>query len=204
MAILCNLLATFIFFFSPMMANENFEDCEFYNEMYENPDLVAWLQDTNAKAHGEYLGRPRDYNAPLTTNEKSDIRYIITTLASKSLISIAKNRSQLEAAGDRIDHIHPLKFLLAVFTDEELKVGIRNIRGRGWVWNDFISGICQSFSTESSIGNLKLDFIQNFAALTKIQTMQIMTQIQNNRWEELVDVLIEIIPRNGDSGRYDN
>lgn len=204
MPILCNLLATFALFISPMIANEIFEDCEFIDEMYDHPELISWLQDTAAKAHGEYLGYPRDYHAPLSASEKSDIKYIVTTLANKSLISIAKNRGQLEAAGDRIDHVHPLKFLLTVFTDEELKVGIRNIRGRGWIWNDFIAGIAKCFSTESTIGNLKTEIIHNFSRQASIKPEQISSQIESKRWEELVDVLIDIIPRSGDSGRYDN
>src|SRR5262245_8490538 len=71
---------------------------------------------------GGYLGYPRNYNAEITREEKSDIRFIITSLANKSLISIGIAKPDLEAAGDRIEHIHPLRFLMAVFTDEELKV----------------------------------------------------------------------------------
>jgi len=67
------------------------------------------------------------------------------------LISIAIAKGDLVAAGDRIDHVHPLRFLEAVFTDEELKVGIRNIRGKGWVWNHFVGGLKDSLSTEFNI-----------------------------------------------------
>lgn len=158
----------------------------------------------SVRAQGGYLGYPRDYSRELTREEKADIRYIVTSLANKSLISIGLVKAELEAAGDRIEHIHPLRFLMTVFTDEELKVGIRNIRGRGWVWNHFVGGIRECLTTETGIGNMKAEFIHHFAHTVQIDHQIIVPSVSNQRWDDFIDLLITHIPRLGDHDRYDS
>jgi len=153
---------------------------------------------------GRYLGYPRDYSAPVTRQERDDIHYIVTSLADKSLITIAFIKGDLEAAGDRIDHIHPLRFLMTVFTDEEMKVGIRNIRGRGWIWKHFISGIKDSLATETNIGNMKNEHLIHFAKTVELDVNKIFPSVQIQNWDGFIDTLIAEIPRKGDHDRYDN
>jgi hypothetical protein len=160
--------------------------------------------NVTAGTKGGYLGYPRNYSVPVTGAERSDIHYIVTSLADKSLITIAFLKADLEAAGDRIDHIHPLRFLMTVFTEEELKVGIRNIRGRGWVWNQFVGGIKDCLTTESNIGNLKDEYVHHFAKTVEIHPNKILPAIQQRNWDKFIDILIKEIPRKGDHDRYDN
>lgn len=175
------------------------------------PFIIEFAKTTKSKAwplkaarnQGGYLGYPRNYHLELSWEEISDIHFIVTSLANKSLIAIGLAKSDLEAAGDRIEHIHPLRFLMTVFTDEELKVGIRNIRGRGWVWNHFVRGVRDALATETSIGNLKDEFIYHFAETVKIDHRIIMPHLSNQSWDDFIDLLITHIPRLGDHDRYD-
>ncbi len=158
-----------------------------------------------ARNQGGYLGYPRNYHLELTGEEKADIRFIVTFLANKSLISIGLAKADLEAAGDRIEHIHPLRFLMTVFTDEELKVGIRNIRGKGWIWNHFVGGFKESLTTETGINNMKKEFIYDFAKQVKIAPEIIIAPVSNQNWDNFIDLLITHIPRGrGDYDRFDN
>ncbi len=157
-----------------------------------------------SKKHGQFLGVPRDYFAPLTANEIGDIRHIVTSLANRSLIHLLANRGEFEAAGDRVDHVHPLKFLMVIFTDEELKVCVRNMRGRGWVWGSFASGLTDSLATESSIDNLRIEHIYDFASTVEIDPNMIVPSVEQKKWEEFINLLIEHVPRKGDHGRYDS
>jgi hypothetical protein len=159
--------------------------------------------ELNTRGQGGYLGYPRNYLADVSPEEKMAIRFIVTTLANKSLIAIALAKGDLEEAGDRIDHIHPLRFLMTVFTDEELKVGIRNIRGKGWVWNHFLGGLKEALSAETKIGNMKNEYIQNFSQVVKINTALIQPAISQQKWDDFVDLLITHIQRSGDHDRYD-
>ena len=156
-----------------------------------------------ARSQGGYLGYPRNYLAEVTAEEKNDIRYIVTSLANKSLIAIALGKGDLEAAGDRIDHIHPLRFLMTVFTDEELKAGMRNIRGKGWIWNHFVSGLKESLVTETHIGNMKVEYVRDFAQIVRVDANIIIPSVLQQSWEDFLDLLITHIPRTGNCDRYD-
>jgi len=157
-----------------------------------------------ASRHGGFLGYPREYDAQMTQQEKADIHFIVTSLANKSLITIALMKGDLESAGDRIDHLHPLRFLMTVFTDEEMKVGIRNIRGRGWIWNNFIDGLKKTLATEANIDNIKDEYIIHFAQMVELDVNRIYPSIQTQSWEAFIQILITEIPRKGNHDRYDN
>lgn len=157
-----------------------------------------------AVQQGGYLGYPRDYTAEVTHYERADIRFIVSSLADKSLMSIAFIKGDLESAGDRIDHVHPLRFLMTIFVDEEMKVAIRNIRGRGWIWNQFVDGIKDSLSTEANIGNLRDEHIVHFASTLGLDPRRLYPSILAQNWEGLIDTLIREVPRRGDHDRYDN
>lgn len=173
--------------------------------------LIEWPKDRAkgfgltlaAQAQGAALGYPRDYGLDLSPEEKGDIRFIVTTLANKNLISIAIVKSDLESAGNRIDHVHPLRFLMTIFSDEEMKVGVRNIRGKGWIWNHFIGGVKESLTAEAGIQNLKESDIRHFAHVVNINPNLIIAPIVQNRWDDFVDALITHIPRVGETNRYD-
>ncbi len=165
-------------------------------------ELAFWHKQTERQP-GRSLGYPRDYVHGVTPSELSDIRFIVKTLADKSLVTIAKERCSLEAAGERIDHVHPLNFLLMIFTDEELKVAIRNIRGNGWAWSNFVGGIKQTLTTESAINNV-MPHVQDFAHKLDISVQLILPSLRSHNWDLLVDQLIKYVPRKGNGGRYDN
>lgn len=145
----------------------------------------------------------RDYSLELTQSDRNDIRYIITTMADKSLATLLRLKGQLETAGDRIDHVHPLRFLEAIFGDEQLKVAIHNIRKRGWVWGDFFKGISTSLGLEYSHNNVTDEMVHDFASIVKISPKEILPSIHSQKWAEFIDILIKKIPRSGNPGRYD-
>ncbi len=146
----------------------------------------------------------RQYQVSVSESDKEDIRYILKSLAEKSLTSLWGMKSKLEAAGERIDHLHPLRFLECIFTDDELKVYIYNIKKRGsWVWGEFIKGFKDTFQEESEIGNIKEEYLQDFVNNLGIELSLVYDLFQSKRWEDFVKTLIANVPREGDSGRYD-
>lgn len=145
----------------------------------------------------------RNYNIPVSQSEKEDLTYITNTMARNSLPSIATSKSSLKKAGDRIEHLHPLRFLMTIFTDEELKANIHAIRSRGWIWDKFYDGLEGSLKDESKKDNMKIEFVIDFANTIGINVDLIQPAIQEKRWKDLVNVLIDTIPRSGNPGRYD-
>lgn len=145
----------------------------------------------------------RNYCVPLSQSNRDDITYVVRTLANKSIATILKSKSALDAAGVRLKPVHPFRFLECIFTDEELKVGIRNIKKRGWIWGDFMGGLVGSLNEESAKNNLPDEFIFDFARTVGIDGNLIINEIHTRQWDRLVEILIANVPRAGGSGRYD-
>ena len=173
-------------------------------EYTENSIWVEFVDIESDEEASLFIKSPnRSYWSPLTSNEKKDIGYIVKTLAYKSLSKIWKYKGSLEYAGDRVNHVHPLNFLHCIFSDEELKIGLRVIRKRGWVWGDFYGGIKKGFSEETAKENVKTEHVQDFANKLGIDANLILPLIQGHHWKEVVDALIEALPRQGDPNHYD-
>jgi hypothetical protein len=147
-------------------------------------------------------GSFRYYYAPVSPQEKKEMRYVLTTLAQNSLANIASSKSSLKKAGDRFSHVHPLKFLSVVFTDEELKACIHAIRDRGWIWDEFLNGVIGSLKEETTSQNMRPEFIHDFASVVGINVSLILGAIQEERWKDLINILIDSIPRTNDYNRY--
>src|SRR5262249_18262449 len=106
---------------------------------------------------------PRDYWMPVTPEEKENITYIITTLAENEPVFLLKHKNRLEKAGAKINHLHPLRYLYAIFSDEELKVGMRNIRSKnGLAWSGFVKGCEETLTEEAARSNVRVEHVVNF------------------------------------------
>lgn len=146
---------------------------------------------------------PRDYLQPVSTDEKQDIGFIVNTLGMSSVTKIAKNKSSLKNAGNRVNHVHPLRFLMTIFLDDRMKASMQALQKRSLMWDEFISGLKKSLIEESARDNMKVEFVQDFAITLKLSFEQVYPYIQQERWEQLVKALIQLIPRNEDANRYD-
>ena len=137
----------------------------------------------------------RNYFAPLAAAEREDIRYILRTLANNSLIKIAGYKSSLNKAGDRVNHVHPFRFLECIFADDELKVCARNIQGKTWVWSGFLDGVITSFNEEIKVNNVRPEFLADFAAIVKVDVNHLLPAYHSHNWEHMVNVLIAHVPK---------
>lgn len=163
--------------------------------------LIAFSTASVESRSGQKM-EMRNYNAKLTTTEMEDTRYIMKTLGMASLITIAKERSSLRKRGKNIEPIHPLRFLLVVFTDEELKAGMHGLYGRTWVWDEFWAGLHDSFETESGRNNLN-QFVDDFSTKIGLNPNLIKPLIHSKQWNQLIKTLLDKLPRNTNSKRYD-
>lgn len=144
----------------------------------------------------KHAAEMRRYDLPVTPDEKKDIRYIITYLSDKSLITLLRHKSSLEDAGDRINHVHPLRFLMCVFTDDELTSGIRGIYKRGgWVWSDFVHGLKESLKEEHQRNNLRDDQVVDFSKEIEMESSAMFSSIHNKKWNDFVIFLIKNVNR---------
>lgn len=143
----------------------------------------------------------RNYYASVTSEEKSDIHHIIKTLANESLIKIKKMESSLVKAGDRINHIHPLKFLGYIFSEEELIICMHNLQGRRFVWKRFLNDTIEAIEEEADRGNI-LSFAAEFAEKINLDPDLIIPSMKEEHWAKFIDILIDKVPRKGQPDRY--
>jgi hypothetical protein len=147
--------------------------------------------------------QPRDYLSGPTKYQKSTLNWIIKATANESILWLTKNRKKMIAKGETILDLHPLNFLLIIFTDEELKCCVHKIRERTvFVTVPFYKGITDSLAQEAACNNLKTDYIHDFAKKVKIDSPLILPFVQSALWREFVDCLIDKIPRENDPNRY--
>lgn len=145
----------------------------------------------------------RDYDAQVTASEKEDIVYIITTLATASWPSLLIKESSLNRAGDRIDHLHPFRFLRCILNNVDLNSCLHVIRDRSKVWPKFYKGLAETLQEEYDGDNLSEECIRDFAKCVKVDAKHIIKAVESCDWHRLITDLMEHIPRGGDTDRYD-
>lgn len=145
----------------------------------------------------------RNYNIPITPKQKSDIALIVNTLGQGSLAKIAKSKKELTKAGDRLDQVHPFRFLMCIFTDDEMKASLLALSKRfpSWMYNEFLAGVKSSSEEEANRNNLA-PYINDFAHQVGVSPDLITPAINQRQWTQLVQILIDNVPRNGNPGRY--
>lgn len=167
----------------------------------ENSYCIVDVVGANYDDFIRKAGLQRNYSVPLTASQKKDIAYIVNTLGMASLVKIAKERSSLKKAGDRLELIHPFHFVGTIFADEEMKSSIHALKSRGWVWGDFFEGINSSMTEEARNNNI-LPYMNDFAERLGIDVSLIAPSLEAGNWKEFVNILIEKVPRSKNSNRY--
>lgn len=147
---------------------------------------------------------PRNYNQEISSDEKRNIEIIVTSLAKNSYFDLIRNKSRLDRAGEKIDHVHPLRFLMCCFTSEVLKAGFHAIRDNGGkIWKEFFDeGLAKSLEEESKKDNIRPEHIQHFSSTLGINPNAVTDLIQKRRWSDFVGKLTELLPRAGNTSRY--
>jgi len=148
------------------------------------------------------MGPPRDYHAPLSTQEQADIRYVVNTLSDVHTTKLMIYQLSLNRARDRILHVHPLIFMGFIFSDPVLKVKVRNIKSKSWVWPQFIAGFRDSMNDEHHRDNLLPEFYEGFANLVGIDLNKLDHPITQTDWEAFVLALIKFVAHDTNADRY--
>lgn len=175
---------------------------ELFSQISQNTAYASFVSVPPNLAKSATL-TARDYLQPVTLDEKQDIGFIVNTLGMSSVTKIAKNKSSLKSAGNRVNHVHPLKFLMTIFLDDRMKASMQALQKRSLMWDEFISGLKKSLNEETAKDNMKVEFVQDFVSSLNIAFEQVYPYIKQERWEQLVKTLIQLIPRNEDANRYD-
>jgi len=175
------------------------------HETVEELQVRADLEPVNFAQKEEALipmTHERDFYAGVSSKDMEDIRYIVCFLSDNHEIKILIHQPSLDSAGDRIQHVHPLAFLKFVFSDPELKVKVRNIKGKSLVWRRFIGGLKGSLSEEHRKNNLLPEHYDDMAYHIGIKVSELNHSVRRADWDELVNTLIKFVTHDTGADRY--
>ena len=92
---------------------------------------------------------------------------------------------------------------MTAFTDEELKVSVRNIRNKKLVWKSFVSGIGENLSQELHRNNMRYEQVLHFADTVGVDAELLYPSVKKGKWGDFIAALVKHVPRQGDHKRYD-
>lgn len=125
-----------------------------------------------------------------TDQDKANISEIISTMAENSKLSLLFKQSHLKEIGAQINHVHPLKFLGAVFSNPHLKSCMYYIWDDYFKRNGFLDGLGPSLTREAEKGKLS-QYLHEFAAEVGVPLENIQGYFAVMDWENLVLYLIQ-------------
>ena len=145
----------------------------------------------------------RNYARGYTSQEAKDIHFVVTNLG-RGKANALSHFSSLNKAGDRIDNVHPLRFLECIFTNEECKAGIANIqKSGGFVAKKFNSGLFNTLTEEANAGNIPRSYVAGLASALSLDVKVLLPFFKNNNWQGLVNTLIAKVPRDSRANMFD-
>ncbi len=126
---------------------------------------------------------------PCSEEDAMTIHHIIRTISEKGKWWLMKHRSEMNALGDSINHVHPLKFLETIFSDELLKERMKDVFDDYFKKNGFMEGVNRGLTARSNVGELDA-YIQDFANSVNAKKEDIQPYFDSQDWEGLVRHLI--------------
>ena len=145
--------------------------------------------DTPAAAVEDPAPHPdaRNYFNKLSDADKGNIRYVISTLSNSSLLSLLTKRGTLQRRGDATGHIHPLRYMLFVLTDRDLREDFRRLDGRPW--SDFKDGFSNSFVVAYKRNNIDDKVLKHFCDELKLDLNEVKTYVSDQEWKRFMNFL---------------
>ncbi len=129
------------------------------------------------------------YQLPLNDKERRHIWTIITTMSEKNIFQLAFEKGSMEKRGNKINHVHPMRFLGYIFSEPELKSCVKNIKKSSFKWDAFVDGFARRMKEEYSNNNV-MQYIPGFSQQVGANPDKVKHYIQNKDWEGLIKSLM--------------
>ena len=124
-----------------------------------------------------------------TPADKADIVNLLETLSTYSTLGLLGERTRLNELGKRIEHVHPLKFLEIIFTDEHLTSCLREVESSFFKRISFMGGLEKSFKAKEKLGEVE-PYLQDFSKAIKVTTESLQPFFKDQNWRGLVSKLL--------------
>lgn len=140
-------------------------------------------------AEGWSKGQPRHFKIEFDSDELSNLKFILENLATKKLPKLFVMRKELGKRGERLDHLHPLAFLLAALNHDSNPYFYQLKKKGGKAWEEFVKGCVESFHEESRHGNITTQQIEVFSQLTNKPFHQVQAYLNSHSYYHFINWL---------------
>lgn len=174
------------------------------------PSFLTAYQEYQVPFHHPYLGavpfifkpKPKpqessyaDLDLTCSEAQKQTIYDLIEAMAHHSTLWLLNHRSELNAMGNSIQGVHPLKFLETIFSNAELTQDMKEIFKSYFKRKNLMEGLGDSLTLKAKSNDLNI-FLPDFAKAVGVTTEEISLFFESKDWEGLVRYLMNRNPCN--------
>lgn len=128
---------------------------------------------------------------PITAKDAETIYVIVDTLSSHNVLMLGLKKWELEEKGESVSHVHPLRFLAAIFSNPHLKGCMREVRTSSFKWDGFMGPLGKRLDKELRQGEL-VPYLPEFSSAVGADPKKVETYAQAKDWNGLVEYLMKI------------
>lgn len=125
----------------------------------------------------------------LSEGEGAIIELIIQTVGRTPFYNLLSHRERLNALGESIEHVHPLKFLEFTFTHESLPQDLESIFKSPLKWRGFFRPFSEKMNEEFT----ELPrYLLGFSRAINVNLQEIQPFFRSKNWKGLIQFLIDV------------
>ena len=131
-----------------------------------------------------------EFQLSVTERQEECLSKILYSLSEKNAGSLLFNAFSLRSMGKEVDPVAPLDFLYVVMNDPELFAYLKNVQGKYFQWNAFISGFCEKCNRDS----VYLDTtnrLESFADALDMSVDKLNPYVEKKDWKGLIKCLLK-------------
>ncbi len=129
------------------------------------------------------------YSLPISGADKNNITWIINTIAKSNLVKLGLNGNDVRKRGDKIEHVHPLRFLSYVMGEGGLRGDMKKITKSSFKWNNFMDSFSKRLTREMNNNNL-LPYVSGFAHSLNVDENTVRSIIERQDWYGLLNYFL--------------
>lgn len=153
------------------------------------PEVKQW---TAVKSNA-----PQTYQQLTVSDDRIDvIAKMIHTIGDTWLAALYFKKAELLEMGNKIENVHPLKFLETILNDPAIKKSMLDIKSNSWKWDGFLKGdkdspgFINKCQREDNLGNFA-PYVKDFCQAVNVDYKTVLFYFEKREWEKLISFLIK-------------
>ena len=127
---------------------------------------------------------------PFSKEDKEHIAELITAMGLHSKIFLLWHSRKYYKIGDKINHVHPLKFLGVIYSNPELKEHMKEIMNDYFKRKNLINGLVPHLDEMAKRKNFTRDFTI-FCEEIQVPFDSLKEYMKESTWKDMVDYLTD-------------